>query len=97
MIFGTADHNVHYYDLRNTKEPIRLFKGHRKAVSYVKFINENEFVSASTDSTLKQWRLNESQFVSSYTGHHNEKNFVGLAANDQYIITGYYLRLLILT
>ncbi len=79
---------MHYYDLRNTKEPIRLFKGHRKAVSYVKFTNQNEFISASTDSTLRMWKLHESQHVSTYTGHHNEKNFVGLAANENYIVTG---------
>ena len=41
-----ADHCVHYYDLRNTKQPIMVFKGHRKAVSYAKFVNGEEIVSA---------------------------------------------------
>ena len=40
------DHYVHYYDLRNVREPVRVFKGHRKAVSYVKFLNRDEVVSA---------------------------------------------------
>jgi len=88
LLFGTADHSIHYYDLRNTKEAIRVFKGHKKAVSYVKFSNNNEFVSASTDSTLKSWKLNEGQCIRSYTGHTNEKNFVGLEAHDGYIVSG---------
>jgi len=88
VLFGTADHSIHYYDLRNAKEPVSLFKGHKKAVSYVKFTNGNEFVSASTDSNLKMWKLNEGQCVRSYTGHTNEKNFVGLDTNNGFIITG---------
>ncbi len=44
--FLLADHCVHYYDLRNTKQPIMVFKGHRKAVSYAKFVNGEEIVSA---------------------------------------------------
>lgn len=47
-LFAVAftDHCVHYYDLRNTKQPIMVFKGHRKAVSYAKFVNGEEIVSA---------------------------------------------------
>ncbi len=88
LLFGTADHSIHYYDLRNTKEAIRVFKGHKKAVSYVKFSSNNEFVSASTDSTLKSWKLNEGQCIKSYTGHINEKNFVGLETHNGYIVSG---------
>ena len=44
--FFLIDHCVHYYDLRNTTKPITVFKGHRKAVSYTKFINTEEIVSA---------------------------------------------------
>ncbi len=88
VLFGTADHSIHYYDLRNPKEPVSLFKGHKKAVSYVKFSGENEFVSASTDSNLKLWNLNGGQCIRSYTGHVNEKNFVGLESHNGYIVTG---------
>uniref|UniRef100_A0A452V3U6 E3 ubiquitin-protein ligase COP1 n=1 Tax=Ursus maritimus TaxID=29073 RepID=A0A452V3U6_URSMA len=78
LAFGCADHCVHYYDLRNTKQPIMVFKGHRKAVSYAKFVSGEEIVSASTDSQLKLWNV----------GHINEKNFVGLASNGDYIACG---------
>lgn len=46
VFFVFADHCVHYYDLRNTKQPIMVFKGHRKAVSYAKFVSGEEIVSA---------------------------------------------------
>jgi E3 ubiquitin-protein ligase RFWD2 len=88
VLFGTADHSIHYYDLRNPKEAVSLFKGHKKAVSYVKFSSENEFVSASTDSHLKMWNLNGGQCVRNFTGHVNEKNFVGLESHNGYIVTG---------
>lgn len=46
LAFGSADHNIHYYDLRNAREPLHVFKGHKKAVSYVKFLTKDEVVSA---------------------------------------------------
>ncbi|KAJ3058209.1 coatomer subunit alpha, partial [Podochytrium sp. JEL0797] len=58
LAFGSADHHIHYYDLRKSSEPLYLLTGHKKAVSYVKFLNRNEIVSASTDSTLRLWSLN---------------------------------------
>ncbi|KAJ3261397.1 RING finger and WD repeat domain-containing protein 2 [Boothiomyces macroporosus] len=99
LIFGSADHHLHYYDLRNTKSPLYIFKGHKKAVSYVKFLNSDEIVSASTDCSLRLWSLKESlnspsnQAISSlrtYSGHVNEKNFVGLSVNSdgKYISCG---------
>ena len=30
LAFGSADHCVHYYDLRATKKPLNVFKGHKK-------------------------------------------------------------------
>jgi E3 ubiquitin-protein ligase RFWD2 len=56
---GSADHHIHYFDLRSPNLPLHIFKGHRKAVSYVKFISPNELASASTDSTLRLWDVQE--------------------------------------
>ncbi|KAI8922859.1 WD40-repeat-containing domain protein [Entophlyctis helioformis] len=126
VAIGSADHHAHYYDLRNLSAPVHVFKGHRKAVSYVKFLNNHEMVTASTDCTLRLWSLRDgvtgtagksgvlpgnkpdmsgileagSQFgwigddalqggqdgensncIRSFSGHSNEKNFVGLAIN----------------
>lgn len=88
LAFGSADHCVHYYDLRNLKEALSVFKGHRKAVSYVKFLNKEDIVSASTDSQLKMWNINQTHCLRSFTGHINEKNFVGLATDGDYVACG---------
>lgn len=89
LAFGSADHDVHYYDLRKLNKPICVFKGHKKAVSYVKFLNTEEIISASTDSQLKLWNVNTPPFSNrSFVGHINEKNFVGLATDDDYVACG---------
>lgn len=93
LAYGAADHCVHYVDLRSPKEPLRIFKGHRKAVSYVQFVNDKELVSASTDSQLKLWSVDPSEPPEgserrTFRGHTNEKNFVGLANNGQYVACG---------
>ncbi|KAL6181039.1 hypothetical protein ACLB2K_047697 [Fragaria x ananassa] len=56
---GSADHHIHYYDLRNVSQPLHVFTGHRKAVSYVKFLSNYELASASTDSTLRLWNVKD--------------------------------------
>lgn len=88
LAFGSADHCVHYYDLRKMKEALSVFKGHRKAVSYVKFLNKEDIVSASTDSQLKMWNVNQPHCLRSFVGHINEKNFVGLATDGDYVACG---------
>ncbi|KAJ7562876.1 hypothetical protein O6H91_03G087500 [Diphasiastrum complanatum] len=85
---GSADHHIHYYDLRNSHLPLHVFSGHQKTVSYVKFVSSNELVSASTDSTLRLWDVQRNTPVRTMKGHRNEKNFVGLTANSEYIACG---------
>ncbi|KAI3680477.1 hypothetical protein L6452_35248 [Arctium lappa] len=85
---GSADHHIHYYDLRNISQPLHIFSGHRKAVSYVKFISNSELASASTDSTLRLWDVKENTPLRTFRGHTNEKNFVGLTVNNEYIACG---------
>ncbi|XP_002534127.2 E3 ubiquitin-protein ligase COP1 [Ricinus communis] len=85
---GSADHHIHYYDLRNVSHPLHVFSGHRKAVSYVKFLSNSELASASTDSTLRLWDVKENLPVRTFRGHTNEKNFVGLSVNRDYIACG---------
>ncbi|XWS12895.1 hypothetical protein CRYUN_Cryun37aG0129400 [Craigia yunnanensis] len=85
---GSVDHHIHYYDLRNISQPLYVFGGHKKAVSYVKFLSNNELASASTDSTLRLWDVKENLPLRTFRGHTNEKNFVGLAVNNEYIACG---------
>ncbi|CAN8247742.1 unnamed protein product [Cochlearia groenlandica] len=85
---GSADHHIHYYDLRNISQPVHVFSGHKKAVSYVKFLSNNELASASTDSTLRLWDVKDNLPVRTFRGHTNEKNFVGLTVNSEYLACG---------
>ncbi|KAI3804817.1 hypothetical protein L1987_26647 [Smallanthus sonchifolius] len=94
LAFGSADHRIYYYDLRNPCRPVCMFVGHDKTVSYVKFLDSTTLVSSSTDNTLKLWDLSECSShvvdcpIQSLTGHTNVKNFVGLSVSDGYIATG---------
>lgn len=79
LAFGSADHKLYYYDLRNPKIPLCTMIGHSKTVSYVKFVDSSTLVSSSTDNTLKLWDLsmtasgvNETP-LHSFAGHTNLK------------------------
>jgi len=73
IAFGSADHHIHYFDLRNLREELFVYRGHAKAVSYVRFLGADEIVSASTDSTLKLWSANRNECKRTFTGHTNER------------------------
>ncbi|XVF10459.1 hypothetical protein REPUB_Repub07fG0184800 [Reevesia pubescens] len=96
LAFGSADYKTYCYDLRNTRTPWCVLGGHDKAVSYVKFLDSETVVTASTDNTLKLWDLNKTNSGGLFTnacsltfrGHTNEKNFVGLSVSDGYIACG---------
>ncbi|XVF80191.1 hypothetical protein PTKIN_Ptkin15bG0051400 [Pterospermum kingtungense] len=96
LAFGSADYKVYCYDLRHARIPLCTLASHEKAVSYVKFLDSKTLLSASTDNTLKLWDLNKisSDTLSSntcglsFSGHKNEKNFVGLSVLDGYIACG---------
>lgn len=62
--------------------------GHRKAVSYVRYLNNSELVSASTDSTLRMWDTKACTAARTFSGHNNEKNFVGLSVDADFIACG---------
>lgn len=92
LAIGSADHNIHCYDLRQPSKPLMTLRGHRKAVSYVRWAGD-ELVSASTDNSLKLWNVksqnSQEACVRTFSGHTNEKNFVGLSANSEgYIACG---------
>ncbi|KAM3684746.1 hypothetical protein ACB098_11G069000 [Castanea mollissima] len=96
LAFGSADYKIYCYDLRHTRIPWCTLADHGKAVSYVKFLDSETLVSASTDNTLKLWDLNKTSSIGlsstacslTFVGHTNEKNFVGLSVLDGYIVCG---------
>ncbi|KAI8084941.1 WD40-repeat-containing domain protein [Halteromyces radiatus] len=88
IALGSADHHITCYDLRRPTMPFHIFAGHQKAVSYVKWRNDNELISLSTDNTLKAWETGKNECTRTYSGHQNEKNFVGLSLKDELISCG---------
>ncbi|CAO3697908.1 unnamed protein product [Rhizopus stolonifer] len=88
LAVGSADHHIICYDLRNPSIPLNTYTGHRKAVSYVKWMNDEELISASTDNSLKLWDRESSECLRTFNGHYNEKNFVGLSVNEDWIACG---------
>jgi len=85
---GCVDHKVYLFDLRKLNKPVQVLNGHRKAVSYVKYLNANEIASASTDSTINIWNVNTGELSCALKGHTNEKNFVGLTVAGEHVACG---------
>ena len=54
-VHSTIDHHIHYHDLRQPRDPVFIYRGHKKAVSYVKFMNSTQFVSAYVSTTQSQF------------------------------------------
>ena len=46
------------------------------------------FFRRSTDSQLKLWNISKPHCLRTFKGHINEKNFVGLASNGDYVACG---------
>lgn len=80
LALGCADNNIYCYDLRNTRVPWCTLSGHGKTISYVKFLDFETIVSASTDNSLKMWNLKgrrsdglSNDCIVTFKGHTNEK------------------------
>ena len=86
VAFASAEHKTHVYDLRRTARPLVVLSGHKRAVSYVRWLGAHQLVTASTDNTLKLWDVTKGfesrgsvdPCVRTFAGHVNRRNFVGL-------------------
>ncbi|CAL5229502.1 g12838 [Coccomyxa viridis] len=98
LAFGSANYRVYLYDLRQMQVPLAVIGGHKKAVSYVRWMDGTRLISASTDNQLKLWDINsgivsgvqhDRRPINVLSGHSNERNFVGLSVTpDGYIACG---------
>lgn len=81
MAVGCADRKAYGYDRRKMTDPVLVFDGHAKTVTYVKFLDGRTVVSASTDGCLKLWNTDDTaaRVVRTYEGHVNSRSFVGLS------------------
>jgi E3 ubiquitin-protein ligase RFWD2 len=80
IAIGCADHKVRVFDLRKPNEPVFSLSSHKKAVSYVKYINSSELCSASTDSSVCIWDVKKSN--SHVIDANNENNKNGSSNNN---------------
>ncbi|KAA3454937.1 WD repeat-containing protein RUP2-like [Gossypium australe] len=76
---GCADKKAYVYDVRKMVEPVHIFDGHTKTITYVRFLNAQTLVSAGTDGCLKLWNIVDSRLLRTYKGHVNSRSFVGLS------------------
>ena len=72
---------------------MQVLEGHRRPVSFARFMGRDRLVTASVDSSVALWSLNggaSPTLFRCYRGHANHKNFVGLSvrARDELIACG---------
>ena len=82
---GCVDQKVYIFDLRRLAEPVQILDSHRKAVSYVKYLNANEIASASTDNTINVWNVNTGELTCALKGHVNERKIGGRTAVGDHV------------
>ena len=60
---------------------VQVLKGHDRPLSFARFMGRNRLVTASVDSSLALWNLDQGagRLFRRYEGHMNQKNFVGLS------------------
>lgn len=74
----------------HTNTASRVFRRSISSKDYLQYgsIVTSSIVFRSTDSQLKLWNVGKPHCLRSFKGHINEKNFVGLASNGDYIACG---------
>ncbi len=54
----------------------------------MKYLDNSSLMSASTDSTLRLWDVPSKSLAHVYMAHVNEKNFVGLSVEGDFLACG---------
>lgn len=67
---------------------MRLFLRKLFSIKYPRYKSSKHFDCSSTDSALKLWDRETEICKRTFTGHLNEKNFVGLSINGDWISCG---------
>ncbi|KAJ4456188.1 putative E3 ubiquitin-protein ligase COP1 [Paratrimastix pyriformis] len=89
LALGLADHRALYFDLRRPDVALFAMTGHRRAVSFLRFLpHSSDFITASIDSSLRLWSTSTGACQQVFTGHTNTKNFTGLAVAEGRIAVG---------
>lgn len=65
---------------------LQVVQGHKRPLSFARFMGRQRLVTASVDSSLALWSLNDGKtptLFRRYKGHINVKNFVGLSVREE--------------
>lgn len=77
---GCADKKAYVYDMRRLGNPVTVFGGHERTVTYVRFAGGGErMVSAGTDGCIRMWGVVDGREIRVFEGHRNRRSFVGLS------------------
>nr|QEI22935.1 RLL4 [Lactuca sativa] len=76
---GCADRKAYVYDVRKIVDPVAVFDGHQRTVSYTRFLDDHTVVTSGTDGCLKMWDIEKQHMIRTYKGHTNQRRFVGLS------------------
>ncbi|KAL3834446.1 hypothetical protein ACJIZ3_009182 [Penstemon smallii] len=76
---GCADKKIYGYDVRRMVDPVFIFEGHQKSVTYTRFLDSQTMVSSSVDGCLMMWNTEDQSLIRTYRGHVNNRRFVGLS------------------
>lgn len=70
VVSGGRDHMIRVYDARMNSAEIKVFQGHRDAVTCLSFRRDTySLFSGSLDRCLKHWDLNEMGYIETMFGH----------------------------
>nr|XP_043617211.1 WD repeat-containing protein RUP2 [Erigeron canadensis]XP_043617212.1 WD repeat-containing protein RUP2 [Erigeron canadensis]XP_043617213.1 WD repeat-containing protein RUP2 [Erigeron canadensis] len=79
LAIGCADRKAYIYDVRKMDDPMAVFDGHQKTVSYTRFVDDRTVMTSGTDGCIKMWDVEDQNLIRTYKGHTNQKRFVGLS------------------
>jgi len=85
VLLGDGTGNVYIWDIVNEKEFI-ILTGHQGSISSITFVNEVQFLSGSTDGSIKLWDIHTGELIRTFRGHLNEIN--SLSTNGSIILSG---------
>ncbi|GMT31560.1 hypothetical protein PFISCL1PPCAC_22857, partial [Pristionchus fissidentatus] len=95
IAMAVSDSTVYIYDLRFPRSAVVQLRGHKRAVSYVRYMrgagagSKGRLLSAAIDSTVREWDVGTARCERVFRGHTNEKNFTGLTTNGgDHFVTG---------
>ncbi|XP_071711828.1 WD repeat-containing protein RUP2 [Rutidosis leptorrhynchoides] len=79
LAVGCADRKAYIYDVRKMVDPVVVFDGHQKTVSYTRFLDDRTVMTSGTDGCLKMWDTQDHRLIRTFRGHTNQRRFVGLS------------------